>query len=121
MTDSDPYVELRDTPLGQFAQQFAQALADQDFIQAATYVAKNAQGQYSAEKLQQAYLSMIDYGDSSTVYDVEALEYLDEWPDKQSTDLAWIYVAIEGDGFGEAVAVIITQDQKIRDIEWGRP
>ena len=121
MTDSDSYVELRDTPFGQLAQQFAQALANQDFTQAAAHISGDAQGQYSAEKLQQAYLAMIDYGDSSTVYEVEALEYLDEWPDKQPTDLAWIYVAIEGDGFGEAVAVVITQDQKIRGIEWGRP
>ena len=119
MTDS--YVELQDTPSGQLAEQFAQALADQDFEQAATFIAEGSQSNYSVTKLQQTYLAMIDYGDSSTVYQVEALECLDDWPTKQSTDMVWIYVSIEGDGFGEAVAVVITQDQKIRDIEWGRP
>lgn len=120
MTD-DQDLELRETPIGQLAQQFAQALADQNFTQATSYIAEAAKEKYSAENLQQAYLAMVDYGDSLTVYDVEALEYLEEWPEKQRADLCWIYVAIAGDGFGEAVSLVLTQTQKIRDIEWGRP
>lgn len=117
----ESYAELQDTPLGQLAQQFAQALADQNFVRAVTFIAEESQDKYSGDRLRQEYLAMIDYGDSSTVYEVEALECLEDWPDKQPMDLMWIYVAMEGDGFGEAVALIITQDQKIREIEWGRP
>lgn len=41
-----------------------------------------------------------------------------------TNDLAWVYVAISGAEFNEAVAVIVTREHgqlRIRSIEWGRP
>ena len=49
---------------------------------------------------------------------------LEDWPAKQDGDVASIYIALTGDGFCEAVTVIVTQQDgelRIRDLEWGRP
>ena len=119
MTDS--YLEPKDTRVGQCALEFVQALVDSDFEKAASFIASDVREKYSVDELRQQYLAMIDYWDTPTVDLIEALESLDDWPNKQSSDLGWIYVSVEGEGFGEAVSVVITQDQKIRDIEWGRP
>jgi len=48
----------------------------------------------------------------------------DEWPGKEMLDVGWVYVAIDGDGYTEAVTVTITREEDklvIRNIEWGRP
>ncbi|AFY38334.1 hypothetical protein Lepto7376_2032 [[Leptolyngbya] sp. PCC 7376] len=119
MTDQAP--NFNNTPIGQCALQFAQALVDLDFEKAASYLASELQGENAAEQLRQQYLTMIDYWDTPAVDMIEALELLDDWPNKQPNDWGWVYVAVDGDGFGEAVAVVITMDRKIREIEWGRP
>ena len=49
---------------------------------------------------------------------------MDAWPDKQPSDLEWVYVAIANDTYSEAVTVVVAQEQSrpvIRSIEWGRP
>jgi len=47
-----------------------------------------------------------------------------DWPAREENDLGWIYVAISGSGYSEAVALIFSKNKSeilIRDIEWGRP
>ena len=49
---------------------------------------------------------------------------LEDWGGKKDHDVGWSYVGIEGDGFVEAVNVIVCESGgslKIREIEWGRP
>jgi len=48
----------------------------------------------------------------------------DDMPNLQPGDFGWVYVAITGTEFNEAVTVVVTDDGgsvKIREIEWGRP
>ena len=35
-------------------------------------------------------------------------ESMDDWPDKKSDDIGWVYVSISGATFGEAVTLIVT-------------
>ncbi len=47
-----------------------------------------------------------------------------EWPAKESSDIAWVYVILGGDVYSEALTLIVTDENgsiKIRDIEFGRP
>jgi hypothetical protein len=49
---------------------------------------------------------------------------LDDWPDKQDGDIASVYISLVGDGYVEAVSVILTKGTgvtRIRHLEWGRP
>jgi hypothetical protein len=55
---------------------------------------------------------------------VEVRGTLDAWPDKLEGDVGWAYVALTGDSFTEAVAVVLTNAAngiRIRSLEWGRP
>lgn len=48
---------------------------------------------------------------------------MEEWPGKQLGDVGWVYVSIQGEGFVEAVTVIVSAVDvtlTIRNIEWGR-
>jgi hypothetical protein len=52
------------------------------------------------------------------------VEFMDDWPARQSQDIGWAYVSITGAGFIEAVTVVVAEENgaaKIREIEWGRP
>ena len=45
-------------------------------------------------------------------------------PNLEAADLAWVYVAITGAEFNEAITVVVTDENgegRIREIEWGRP
>lgn len=47
-----------------------------------------------------------------------------DWAAKQAGDVGWAYVAIEGEGFVEAVTVTVSERAGrlfVRNIEWGRP
>jgi hypothetical protein len=58
------------------------------------------------------------------VTDVEVIQETADWPTKAKEDVAWVYVALSGDGFSEAVNVLIAREdghELIRSVEWGRP
>ena len=66
---------------------------------------------------------MIAYGDGGVKVD-GVTHSMSDWPAKKERDRAWVYVSLSGDGFGEAVTVIVAEEngQKvIREVEWGRP
>ena len=49
---------------------------------------------------------------------------MEDWPDKQPGDLAWVYVSLQGESFSEAVTVVLADTKRgarIRELEWGRP
>jgi hypothetical protein len=55
---------------------------------------------------------------------VEAMQDTTIWPGKKRDDVAWVYVAISGDSFAEALSVVVTREdgqELIRSVEWGRP
>jgi len=66
---------------------------------------------------------MTSYGDGPGAVDGH-VEFMDDWPARQSQDIGWAYVSITGAGFIEAVTVVVAEENgaaKIREIEWGRP
>lgn len=105
------------------AANFARALVSSDFTEAHALLSTQAQQRYSAAQLQQAYADMTSYGDGPGAVDGH-VEFMDDWPARQSQDIGWAYVSITGAGFIEAVTVVVVDERgaaKIREVEWGRP
>jgi hypothetical protein len=113
-----------DTPQGKVALQFAQALVARNFVEAQAMLTPELRSMHTAEDLQTHFEGMISNWQGMPVTDVETINVLDEWPDRRSADIGWAYVAIGGERFNEAVAVVVTDVAGvglIRSIEWGRP
>jgi hypothetical protein len=102
---------------------FAQALTSGHFSEAAAMLSVDLRVPFSEELLEEQYKEMIEYGDGSAEY-VELVRYEFDWPQKESKDIAWAYVAIVGNGFSEGIAVVVANEENkcvIKSIEWGRP
>jgi hypothetical protein len=110
-----------DTPQGKVALQFAHGLVARNFVEAQAMLMPELRSMHSAEDLQRQFEGMISNWQGMPVTDVETINVLDEWPDRQVDDMGWAYVSIGGDRFNEAVAVVVTDAGLIRSIEWGRP
>ena len=109
-----------ETPQGKVALKFAEALCVGAYDEAHAMLSASLKADLSPTKLQKDYEDMIAYGDGPPNL-VEVIEALEDWQAKQADDLGWAYAVIAGDSYGEAVAVIVTKELLIRDIEWGRP
>ena len=109
----------------QFAKQFGDLIAKEEYVAARRFLTREAQGDWSAQEMQRRSESMREYapGPFTNVQVME--EYvLEDWPAKRDGDVASIYISLEGDQFCEGVAVIVTEQDgelRIRDQEWGRP
>jgi hypothetical protein len=110
-----------DTPQGKVALQFAQSLVARNFADAQAMLTPELRSLHSAAALQTQFEGMISNWQGMPVTEVETINVLDEWPDRQANDIGWAYVSIGGDRFNEAVAVVVTDAGLIRSIEWGRP
>jgi hypothetical protein len=114
-----------EAPYAQLAVRFANALVAGDVGQAHTLLSAELRPDLTPDRLREACERMIEYGDGPPT-DVELIITLEQWqlPEQRPTDLGWAYVAIAGDGYSEAVNVIVeaTAGQPaIRYLEWGRP
>jgi hypothetical protein len=116
-------MEPRDSDQGKIALKFANALVSGDYETAHKMLSAALREKLSLSKLQETYEAMIEYGNSPPDF-IDVMNILDNWSSKQNEDIGWAYVAISGDGYGEAVSVVVSQEDEknlIRDIEWGRP
>jgi hypothetical protein len=107
------------------AVQFGSAIAQGDFLAAHALLTNHAQESHSPRALKEAVERMLANGDGR-IEQVEVVSecVLDDRPDKQEEDVGYVYVALTGDGFSEAVTVTLTQEAgtiRIRDLQWGRP
>ena len=107
------------------AEQFGRLLAQGDYAAAHSLLTEGARGAHSPDDLKQAVEEMIAIGDGP-ITDVALVSecILADWPDKQDSDVGYVYVALTGDGFCEAVTVTLTREAdeiRIRELEWGRP
>ena len=107
-----------ETGCGKVALAFAKALVSGDYSKAYSLIAL-------PEKinLEQDFTEMIEYGEGP-VNHIELMNEMDSWPGKQQDDLGWVYVALSGENFSEAVSVVVSKVKgaiKITEIEWGRP
>ena len=105
--------------------EFGRAIAKGDFVSAHRLLTKKAQECHSPEALKHAVEDMIAAGDGP-IAQVDLVEecILEQWPDKREGDVGYVYVALTGDGFCEAVTVTLTTEAgnvRIRELEWGRP
>jgi hypothetical protein len=112
-------------PYAEVAVAFALALLNGDFARAQALLVPELRTQFAPEALRERFYRMFRYSDGepqSVRFDRQA--QMDDWPDKREGDVGWAYVEIEGDGFLEAVTVIvatINDEPLIREIQWGRP
>ncbi|MEM7712188.1 MAG: hypothetical protein AAF349_01110 [Cyanobacteria bacterium P01_A01_bin.68] len=116
-------LEPKDTSQGIVGNAFANALVAGEYDVAYNMLSTSLQAELSSPELKESFESMIRYGRSAPNY-VEVMSVLNDWSDKQPSDIGWAYVAICGDGFSEAVSVVVTQEETktvISDIDWGRP
>ena len=97
------------------ALQFAQHLVARDFTAAHAMLAITT----TPAELQRSYDTMVE--PIGKVRETKLMQSMTDWPEKQSSDLGWAYVAIEGELGSEAVTVVVTDKKKIRMLEWGRP
>lgn len=107
-----------ETEHGKVALKFARALVTGD-IEAANCLVSSA----VKDDLEAEYNEMTEYGDGPVTF-IEVMNEMENWPDKRESDIGWAYVALAGEGFSEAVAVVVSNvdgNNKITEIEWGRP
>lgn len=105
------------------ATEFAKCLTSGRFANAQEFLSKDVKGIYTPEALSSVYTDMISYGDGPAEVNGH-FEFMSDWPARQPSDIGWAYISIVGDGFVEAVTVVVTEENgipKIREIEWGRP
>ena len=114
--------EPSDTPQGRVALAFAHLLVSGNFVAAHGMLAASLKASVPTERLKEEYDSMIQDGDPPDFIGV--MEAVEDRPARQLRDVGWAYVAISGPGYGEAVAVVVAQEDGrsvIRSIVWGRP
>ena len=109
----------------QFAKQFGDIIAKEDYVAARAQLTTEAQADWSAQEMQRRSESMRRYapGPFTNVQVMEEFA-LEDWPAKRDGDVASVYISLEGDNFCEAVSVIVSEQDgefRIRDLEWGRP
>jgi hypothetical protein len=112
-----------DCSYAQIVLKFSQALAAHEFDVAYEMLTTATRGVMSKDDLVDDYTRMIAYGDGPANL-CEVMIVDDSMPNMGNHDLAWVYVAICGSGFSEAVTVMVVDDEgkkAIRIIEWGRP
>ena len=107
-----------ETEHGKLALEFANALVKGDYSLAQSLIHINEEVNLEAE-----FMEMIEYGDGPVTC-VELMNEKVSWSARQEDDIGWAYVALAGEGFSEAVSVVVSKRNgsvKITDIEWGRP
>jgi hypothetical protein len=118
-----PSVKGQETPSAKLALEFAKAMASGDTARAYAMLSPELQSALSPEKLAAQYREMVGDG-SGAPTTIQVMSTMDAWPDKQGSDVEWVYVAIANDAYSEAVTVVVSQAKSghvIRSIEWGRP
>ena len=64
-----------------------------------------------------------DFGPIQRVY-VQDSNAMRGWRTRESDDIAWVYVIVEGASFADAISATVKREKgalRIRDIEWGKP
>ena len=102
---------------------FATALTRRDFDAAYAMTARDYQRRVPVGTMREAFAAIVP-AEFGSITSVDAGMTMDSWPDKQPSDVAWVYVSVGGDVFSEAVIVIVASEDgslKVRDVEFGRP
>jgi hypothetical protein len=109
---------------------FSRALVAGRFEVAHGYLCSSLQDSLSVAQLEEEFRSLGRSYDGGTLTEIEEMERMDDWPDKQPDDICWCYIAISGKSarhegwISEAVQVVLMRENAgiyVRTIEWGRP
>ena len=105
------------------ALKFTKTLTDRDYSTAYAMTSSEYRNRANLDQMKAEFEAIVppDWG---TMGPIEIGETQKDWPDKQPSDLGWVYVSIGGDVYSEAVTVVITLekgDPKVREVEFGRP
>jgi len=107
------------------AYEFAMNLVQSEFDKAHSQFTSANQLIWPVSSLKKEYDEMIEYGEGVPQYiEVMQTDPMNGWASYRDGDIGWSYVAIVGDGYSEAVALIYCNENglpRIRSIEWGRP
>ena len=108
-----------------FAQLFAERLVDGDYEGAHRMLAAEMGG-IGVDEIRERYESMIcaEGEDEPGEVTVQVIDCNTTFRSRRLSDLGWVYVAISGNCFNEAVVVTVTTEDgepRIRELEWGRP
>ncbi len=107
----------------EFATDFAKALTSGDYDAAYDMLSPEMKRKNSADSLGYEFEEMVKYGGSPARVD-GFIETLDDWPDKATDEVGWVYVSVGGDDYAEAVIVVVSvhgDGLAINSVEWGRP
>ena len=117
-------MESAQTPTyGELAALFAAHLTAGRYVEAHCLLSEQLKVVWPADALEREFSQMVESGHSS-VCGVELINTMESWPTRKASDLGWAYVAISGEGFCEALTVIVARESDtsvIRELEWGRP
>ena len=117
--------EADNTPAGKLGFAFAQAIVRGEFAEAHALLSNGLSQEMSPQDLESSYYAMIEYGEGPPdLIQVIQVDDMHGWPSRQERDVGWAYVAICGDGYSEAVSVVVAEEagrEVIRMVEWGRP
>jgi hypothetical protein len=111
----------------QVAFAFTKHLIERQYAKAYAMTTKEYRGRMGIEQLQCQFEKIVplDWGPFwGPDGPIEVGHTMTDWPGKQPHDLGWIYVSIGGEGYSEAVTVIVASEDnaaKVRDVEFGRP
>lgn len=112
-------------PAGKLGLAFAQAVVSGEFAKAHAMLSKALRQEMQPQDIEASYNAMIEYGEGQPdQIEVINIDNMDGWPSRQEQDLGWAYIAICGDGYSEAVSVVVAEEEGrevIRLLEWGRP
>jgi hypothetical protein len=104
---------------------FANYIFQGQFIIASKIIVPEKKSEMNSDWLESEYSEIIEYGDNPPDHiEVMVFDSMHEWASKEENDIGWVYVAIAGVGYSEAVALVfsnINSKAFIRNIEWGRP
>lgn len=113
-TDANGYVNV--------ALDFARALVARDFAGAYAMTSSEYQRRVTPDAMRTAFEAIVpaDWADALVAPGLN----MESWPDKQPSDVGWVYVSIGGDVYSEAVTVVVTEERetmKVGGVEFGRP
>jgi hypothetical protein len=113
-------------PEQQFAVHFAQTLAQQNFTGARDLTTEEYQQHASVAEIQHHFERIIpaDWGPIDPILTVG--DTFTDFPDKQVSDIGWVYVSLEGTvyPYSEGLYILVARENntlRVRDVVFGRP
>lgn len=105
------------------ASEFGRQLVAKNWEAAHSMLSADLRSKMSPSDLEEEVRDMIEYADDQITESLAVTE-MEEWPDKEESDIGWVYIALSGNTFSEAVTVVVSNEGGnlvIRSLEWGRP